>query len=278
MPNPPTQDIRAATKYLVIAAALAVFIGWLLNTPAGFFGKFDAIGYAVCHRISDRSYHVGGYQLPLCVRCSGMYLGAVTGLIFQAIVGWKRNKIPHWSILSLLVLFVIAFGIDGSNSYLYLLKQVSPGILPNLHNLYTPNSTLRLVTGSGMGLAMAVMLFPAFNQTIWADGQDKAALSGWKSFGLLLLLQALIIGLVLTEIPAVLYPVAVISALGVWFLLSIVYSMLWVMVMGQDNTFTSLKQMALPLLAGLTVAMIQTAAIDILRYWLTGTWGSFPLR
>ena len=88
---------------------------------------------------------------------------------------------------------MIAFGIDGSNSYLHLLKQVSPGILPNLHNLYTPTSTLRLVTGSGMGLAMAVMLFPAFNQTIWADGSDKAALSGWKSLGLLLILQAIIV-------------------------------------------------------------------------------------
>ena len=277
MPYITLKRIGAASKYLVIAAALLVFIGWFLNTPPGLFGKADAIGYAVCHRIGERSFHIGSYQLPLCARCSGMYLGAVTGLVFQSIIGWKRLKIPHWSIIALLVVFVAAFGIDGSNSYLYLLKQVSPGILPNIPNIYVPNNTLRLLTGSGMGLGMAVMLFPAFNQTVWADGEDKPAIPGWKAFGLLLGIQVIFDLLVLTESPIVLYPLAIISALGVWLLLTMVYSLVWVMVMGQDNHFTKLRQLWLPLLAGLTIAMIQTAAIDALRFWLTGTWGAFPL-
>lgn len=277
MPNNALKRIGAASKVLVIAAALLVFVGWFLNTPPGLFGKADAIGYAVCHRIGERSFHIGSYQLPLCARCSGMYLGAVTGLVFQSLIGWKRLKIPHWSIIALLVVFVAAFGIDGSNSYLYLLKQVSPGILPNIPNLYVPNNTLRLLTGSGMGLGMAVMLFPAFNQTVWADGEDKPAIPGWKAFGLLLGIQVIFDLLVLSESPIVLYPLAIISALGVWLLLTIVYSMVWVMIMGQDNKFTKLRQLWLPFLAGLTIALIQTAAIDALRFWLTGTWGAFPL-
>jgi uncharacterized membrane protein len=277
MPNNTLKRIGAASKYLVIAAALLVFAGWFLNTPPGLFGKADAIGYAVCHRISERSFHIGSYQLPLCARCSGMYLGAVTGLVFQSIIGWKRFKIPHWSIIALLVVLVVAFGIDGSNSYLYLLKTLSPGILPNIHNIYVPNNTLRLLTGSGMGLGMAIMLFPAFNQTIWTDGEDKPAIPGWKSFGLLLGIQVILDLLVLTESPIVLFPVAIISALGVWLLLTIVYSMVWVMLRGQDNEFTKLRQLWLPMLAGLTITMIQTAAIDALRFWLTGTWGAFPL-
>jgi uncharacterized membrane protein len=277
MPNDTLKRIGAGSKYLVIAAALLVFIGWFLNTPPGLFGKADAIGYAVCHRISERSFHIGSIQLPLCARCSGMYLGAVTGLVFQTMISWKRLKIPHWSIIALLVVFVAAFGIDGSNSYLYLLKQVSPGILPNIPNLYVPNNTLRLLTGSGMGMGMGVMLFPAFNQTIWIDGVDKRAIRGWKAFGLLLGIQVIFDLLVLTENQVVLYSLAIISALGVWILLTMVYSMVWVMVMGQDNQFAKMRQMWLPLLAGLTIAMIQTAAIDALRFWLTGTWGAFPL-
>jgi uncharacterized membrane protein len=277
MPNNPIKQVGSASKVLVIVAALLVLSGWMLNTPPGFFGKADAIGYAVCHRISERSFHIGNIQLPLCARCSGMYLGAVTGLAFQAIIGWKRIKLPHWSILAVLIIFVAAFGIDGSNSYLYLLKQVSPGILPGIPNLYVPNNTLRLLTGSGMGLGMAIMLFPAFNQTVWKDGEEKRAIGGWKAFGLLLGIQVVFDLLVLTESPIVLYPLAVISTLGVWLLLTMVYGMIWVMVMGQENQFTNLRQMWLPLLAGLTVAMIQTAAIDALRFWLTGTWGAFPL-
>jgi uncharacterized membrane protein len=268
---------RLIIKVLVIAAALLVFTGWLLTTPAGFFGKADAIGYAVCHRISERSFHIGNYQLPLCARCSGMYLGAVSALVFQSITGWKRLKVPHWSILALLGIFVVAFGIDGANSYLYLMKQVVPGILPKVPNLYLPNNTLRLLTGSGMGIGMGVMLFPAFNQTVWADGEEKQALPGWKAFGLLLSIQAVLDLLVLSGSAIVLYPLAVLSALAVWLLLTLVYSMLWVMIMRQDNQFTSLRQLWLALLAGLTVAMIQIAAVDALRFWLTGTWGAFPL-
>jgi uncharacterized membrane protein len=277
MSNNTLKRIRKASKVLVIAAALLVFVGWFLNTPPGLFGKADAIGYAVCHRIGERSFHIGSYQLPLCARCSGMYLGAVTAVGFQSLIGWKRMKIPHWSIIALLIVFVAAFGIDGSNSYLYLLKQISPGIFPKISNIYVPNNILRLLTGSGMGMGMGIMLFPAFNQTVWADGKDKPALHSWKTFGLLLGILLVFDLLVLSESPIVLYPLAIISAVGVWLLLTIVYSMVWVMIMGQDNHFTKLGQLWLPLLAGLTIAMIQTAAIDALRFWLTGTWGAFPL-
>jgi len=277
MADPKPKRPGAVSKYLIIAAALLVFTGWFINTPPGLLGKADAIGYAVCHRIGERSFHIGSYQLPLCARCSGMYLGAVTGLVFQSIAGWKRLKIPHWSVIVVLAVFFIAFGIDGSNSYLYLLKQVSPGFFPKIPNIYIPNNTLRLLTGSGMGLDIAVLLFPAFNQTVWVDGEDKPAIKGWRTFGLLLVIQVILDLLVLTESPAVLYPLAIISVLGVWVLLTMVYGMLWVMIMGQDNRYSKIRQLWLPMLAGLTVAMIQTTGIDLLRFWLTHTWGEIPL-
>jgi uncharacterized membrane protein len=278
MPNITRKQIGAASKYLVVAAALLVFIGWFLNTPPGLFSKADAIGYAVCHRIWERSFHIGNYQLPLCVRCSGMYLGAVTGLIFQSILSWKRARAPHWSIIVVLVVLVVAFGIDGGNSYLYLLKQIRPGILPQIPNIYIPNNTLRLLTGSGMGLGIAAMLFPAFNQSIWSDYDDqREALPGWKAFSLLLGILIVFDLLVLTENPFILYPLAIIGVMGVWLLLTMVYTIVWVMITSQDNKFTKIRQLWLPLLAGLTITIIQTAAIDMLRFWLTRTWGGFPL-
>jgi uncharacterized membrane protein len=278
MPNETLKRIGASSRYLVIPAVLLVLAAWLVDTPPGLSGKLGAIGYAVCHQIPERSFHIGSYQLPLCARCTGMFLGAVTGLVFQAVAGWKRGKGPHWSIITVLVILFVAFGIDGSNSYLYLLKTVRPGFLPQIPNLYVPNNTLRLLTGSGMGLGIAVMLFPAFNQSIWADyDPQKAGLSGWKSFGLLLVITLVIDLLVLTDSPIVLYPAAVISALGVWLLLTLVYTIVWVMLMGQDNKFTKTRQLWLALVAGLTMAVIQTAAIDALRFWLTGTWAGFSL-
>lgn len=278
MPREPVRRLGSTSRYLVIPAIALVLVGWLVNTPPGFFGKLDAIGYAVCHRIPERSFHTGDYRLPLCARCSGMYLGAVAGLIFQAAAGWKCARAPHWSIITVLALLAAAFAVDGANSYLYLLKTVRPGFLPQVPNLYAPNNTLRLLTGSGMGLGIAAMIFPAFNQSIWADyDEKKAGLSGWRPFGLLLAVTLAVDLLVLTESPLVLFPAAVLSALGVWLLLTLVYTIVWVMLLGQDNKLTVPRQLWLPFLAGLTMAIIQTAAIDALRFWLTGTWAGFPL-
>jgi hypothetical protein len=207
-----------------------------------------------------------------------MYLGAVTGMVFQYIRGRKYSKAPGWGIIAVLGVFVIAFGIDGLNSYLYLLKEIRPGILPQIPNIYIPTNTLRLLTGSGMGLGIAAMLFPAFNQSIWTDYDDShASLTGWKGFGLLLGIQAIIDLLVLTQSPFILYPVAMISVLGVLILLTMVYTIVWVMITGQENKYTQMQQLWLPLLAGFTITMIQTFGIDMLRFWLTGTWGGFPL-
>ena len=83
--------------------------------------------------------------------------------------------------------------------------------------------------------------------------------------------------LVLTESPIILYPVAALSVLGVLALLIMVFSMLWILMMRQENEFRSLKQMWMPFLAGTTLAFLMISAIDLFRYTLTGTWGAFPL-
>lgn len=284
MPQYDATRLKAASKYLVVLAALLVLIGWTLNTPPGLLGKADAIGYAVCHRIDARSFHIGSRQLPLCARCSGMYLGAVIGLAYQMVFARKRSGTPHWSVIVPLALFVLAFGIDGTNSYLYLIKETYPGALARIPNLYVPNNTLRLLTGSGMGLGIAAMLFPAFNQTMWKDvdtqrtsAGERRAFPDLKSFAPLFGLTLLLDLLVLTENPIVLYPVAFIGVGGVLILLTMVYSMIWVMIMRQENDFTRFSQLWLALAAGFTIAMLQIAAIDLLRFWLTGTWGGFSL-
>lgn len=272
------------SKWLVPIAAIIVFSGWFMFAPPGLLGKADAIGYAVCHRIDERSFqlpgdhdHPDGRQTPLCARCSGMYLGAVLGLAYQAVTAPRRGGMPgKWAVLPLLAL-AGAFALDGANSYLYLLKSTYPGFLPQLPNLYVPNNTLRLFTGAGMGLGIAAALYPSFNQSVWRDWDPRPALGDAKAVGVLAALMILVNLLVLTEHPLVLYPAAYISAGGVLLLLTMVYSIVWTMIMQMENAFTNLRQMWLALLAGLTIALLQIYIIDLFRYWLTGTWGAFPI-
>ncbi|MFH2039089.1 MAG: DUF2085 domain-containing protein [Chloroflexota bacterium] len=267
----------APTKALVLLSIVLVFVGWMLTTPPGFSNKADAIGYAVCHRISERSFHIGDYQLPLCARCSGMYLGAMLGLAFQAIISKRRSGMPPWRVIVPLAILVLFFGVDGINSYLYLIKQTYPGALPNIANLYIPNNALRLLTGSGMGLAISAAMFPAFNQTIWKEQDFNPAMAGLKDFLMLLVITMVFDMLVLTENPFVLVPLAIITTAGVLVLLTMIYSILLLMLFRIENRFDKLSQIWLALVAGLTLGILQIALIDALRFWMTGTWGGFPL-
>ncbi|MEI6704000.1 MAG: DUF2085 domain-containing protein, partial [Deltaproteobacteria bacterium] len=156
-----------AGAYGLPLAAFAIVAGFLYIAPPGILSKADAIGYAVCHRLDVRSFHVDSRQLPLCARCSGMYLGAVLGLVFLSLRYRRSAGTPPRAAIAILVLFGLAFAVDGANSYLYLMKSVYAARLSFIPNLYVPNNTLRLFTGSGMGLGMAVAVFVSLNQTLW---------------------------------------------------------------------------------------------------------------
>jgi len=263
-------------RWFVPLAALLVLAGFLFITPPGLLGKADGIGYAICHRIDVRSFHIGERQLPLCARCTGEFNAAAIALIFLGFVSRKRSSMAPKGILAVLGIFFLAFAIDGSNSYLYLLKQSYDGFLPQIPNIYIPNNTLRLLTGSGMGIAMASVLYPVINQTLWREEDERPALT-WKKFGVLLGIILLVDLGILSEQPIVLYPIAFLSVLGVLALLTMVFSIVWVIIMRQENIFETLKQLWLPVTAGLTLTFLMISVIDLLRLALTGTWGGFPL-
>ena len=268
--------LQQLLKWFIPLAAILAFSVWFYIAPPGLLGKADAIGYAICHRIDERSFQIGERQLPLCARCTGEFNAAAISLLFFAFVSGKKSGMPGWKLGAPLLLFFLAFGVDGSNSYLYLLKQSSGGALADIPNLYTPNNTLRLITGSGMGIALASILFPAFNQTVW-QRLDLGRALDWRKLAALIGIIAVVDLLILLDIHAVLYIVSFVSVLGVLSLLTLVFSMAWLLIMRQENEFNHLREMWMPFLAGTTLAFLMITAIDLLRLSLTGTWGGFPL-
>jgi uncharacterized membrane protein len=262
---------RLPWRILLVACVVVLVFGWTLYTPEGILGKADAVGYAVCHRIAHRSFHIGDYQFSMCARCSGQYLGAVLGVAFLTIFRRTRSGRPPWFIILILLIWAATYAFDGVNSFLHLI----PGT--DQIRLYEPSNTLRLITGMGVGLGISVMLFPAFNQTVWKRYDPRPVLVGVHDSGVLLFLAIVLILLVLTENPVVLYPLSLVSAGGVLMLLTMVYSMVWVMIFRLENRFVSFRQFFFPLLAGFAIALTQIFVLDYLRYLLTGTWGEFPL-
>jgi uncharacterized membrane protein len=256
-------------RIILILVAAGLFTAWLLYTPSGLFGKADALGYAVCHRIEERSFQAFGRALPLCARCSGMYLGALLGLGYQMLTARRRSGMPSVRVWFVLAVLVGAFGFDGVNSFAQLLLGEGP--------VYAPHNTLRLLTGTGMGLVMAVLLYPAFIMTAWRKVDPAPAIPSLRAIGVLILLGLGLDALVLLEIPVVLAGLGLVSALGVWVVLALVHTLAWLMILRREEAADRLQDLAGPFLAGLTSALLMIFLIDIARFTLTGTWGGFPL-
>jgi uncharacterized membrane protein len=247
-----------------------VFVSWLFYAPAGLLGKADAIGYAVCHRIDGRSFHIGNIQMPLCARCTGIYLGVVLGVAAMVVAGRGRaGALPPLRVIITLILFIVVMGLDGVNSFLTL--------LPRLPHVYEPQNWLRLVTGTLDGVAMAVLIFPMFNQTLWRNWEDRPVIANMREVGVLVLLAAVVIALVLSDNAVILYPLALISVGGVVLLLTLTNSMLFMLITRTENKARAAWDALLPLTGGLVGSFALILLIDVVRFVATGTWGGFVI-
>lgn len=253
---------KAAAKTLLVGAALAVLILWLEFTPAGLLGKTVGIGYAVCHRLPTHSPFFGTVQFPLCFRCSGMYLAALITWLWLRFTASQRTGFPRGATAALLGLFFAAWAGDGLNAFLHDFIGRS---------LYSPDNTLRLITGLGMGIVMGTLLYAVIQQTFWAAGEPEPILDLPRLVGLLFPVAG-VGGLMLWRPEALLLPLAVLSTLTVLGMLTLVYTTFAVGLRRRENTARTWWDLRWPLLAGCTVALGQILALDFLRYILTQSW------
>jgi len=247
-------------------AALVILLFYLLAPPHSLLDKADRAAYAVCHRIPARSFAFAGRPLPLCARCSGTYLGAVAGLIALTACGRRRaSRLPVPAILAVLGVFLLAWAIDGFNSFL--------ALIPGLPYLYEPGNLLRLVTGTLQGLVIAAVLLPMANLTLWADPDPRRSIGSWRELGWLLVAAAAVIALVSSEWPPLLYPFAILSELAILGLVGLLNTLFVLMLMHREGRVTRACDALLPLLLGVALAAVELTAIGVGRAALTARLG-----
>ncbi len=229
----------------------------------------DYAGYAVCHRITDRSFTIAGRQLPLCARCTGMYLGVVLTFVVLSLAGRRRWALmPPLRVILALIFFIALTGIDGLNSYSHFFDTAP--------HLYEPQNWLRLVTGTGAGLTMGIILFPAVAQTLWRHQEQKAPVGSLRELTGLVVLSGLTILLVLSDQPTILYIFGMVSAAGVVLVLTAINSTMLLILTKRDARAKTIRQTLVPLGIGLILGLIQIGIISFVRYSLTGTLTGFP--
>lgn len=274
----------------IIGLALAV-IGTLLFlflTPEDLLRKLDVIAAAVCHRRASHSFFIAGRQLPLCQRCTGTFSGALTGILIHWLL-WRRRRsirFPRWPIFVILVLTAAAWGLDGLNSttadaYPHELVDSLFNRSPGVGLLgYRPQPWLRLVSGSLMGMAMSIVLVPAFNQTLWSDGIDKRTLRSWWELGFMTLIELSMAGLILLMVgwssSIALLLVSFYSVGGVLAMFVLLGAMMVVLFFEDKARVASWREAWGPMAWGVVFALAVVAAMVIVRLQLTGTLDGVP--
>jgi uncharacterized membrane protein len=262
---------QSAFRFQWLAAILLLLLlaVLLFAPPNEVLRGTDLIGSAVCHRIESHSFSLAGRQLPLCARCTGTFVGALSGLVGQAVVLRRRRaaEFPPAILLVTLAGFTLLWAADGLNSYLALMGGP---------HLYEPRNALRLTTGALNGLSMSSLIYPVFNISFWRFPVDEPAVRNWGDLGILVGMEAVVVGLVLSRRDFLLYPLALLSAGGVLTLLTSVNTVIAMILTRRENSVDSWWQAKAPISLGLLLSLIQIVLIDLLRYLLTGTLDGIP--
>lgn len=264
--NPIPSRKRSVIALLLLIAALLVV--WLSLTPDGVSAKLAAVGFAFCHQIESHTLTLGSRLLPLCARCTGMYLGTFIGLSLLS-PSRRAGSVPSRGKIVALSVLALFFVVDGLNS--------TASTFFAWQGLYEPNNTLRLFSGLGLGMVIASVLLPLWNNILWREYRPAPVLRSW---GQLLLMAAIEAGagiLVLTGWNWLYYPVAFLSILTIPLLLTMIYTLLWVMIKKKENTFQNWRECVIYIEAGLITTLVQIGLFDLIRWLLTGSWAGFHL-
>jgi uncharacterized membrane protein len=109
----------------------------------GFAASIYAIGHVICHQLPARSYQLFATPLPVCARCTGIYLGAAIAAVIAAAVRAPPRR---------------ATGVTTRTARLALVAAALPTAITLVFEWttgVTPSNTIRLMAGAPIGIAVA---------------------------------------------------------------------------------------------------------------------------
>lgn len=253
-------------RYWAAVVSGVVILAFLLS-PWPLYDKLWAIAYGICPQRPGHSLFFGDVQMPIEAREGGMFAGFILG--FMYLVALKRGraaKVPPPRILALLVGFIALMGLDGLNAVAYDLYLPTP---------YVPNLFMRWGSGLLTGLALAIILVPVFNQSIWRHGKAVASLSGLRELGLALLLLGILGAAGLSGWGLFLYPISIMALSGQVLLMVSLGVMMVATLLRREGQVGNFRELAPLILFGLVAVVVMLGVTSAVRFSLFGP-GSMP--
>ncbi len=143
------------------------------------------LGRAVCHQLPERSLGFGCCGiLPVCSRCTGIFLGVLVSHVYLYFYPNKGKTIPLLPVSLALVALMVPLAIDGLTSYL---------------GLRETTNLIRLATGLGLGLSLPLLYMPLFQDD---PARQIPGRFGWLDLGTVALAAAAVGALVYSGLIA----------------------------------------------------------------------------
>jgi uncharacterized membrane protein len=213
------------------------------------------LGYGLCHQLPARSFVAGGYQLPVCARDTGIYLGFVMSMAVIAALdrGRRRSELPHAAVLAIGGAFIALMAWDGVTSYA---------------GLRTTTNDLRLLTGLLAGWALPLAVSPLLNSSLWSSSSPERMLGKPSEAAAWVLAAPAAFAVIRWGMPylGVTYALAVAVAIIVTF---VSVNLIIVLLAPRfERRAARLLDAWLPLLLALAISAVEVGAAAALRGWL----------
>jgi uncharacterized membrane protein len=218
----------------------------------------------ICHQLPDHCLRFQGQDLPLCARCTGIFMGFMVGLLLLAATGARgRTGLPARRVAWVLALFFLLWAVDGANSLALLILERG--------GLYPPSNGFRLATGLMAGLALGTVFYPIWQFVAGAQTNPAPVLERRRAL-LGPLAVAVGLGALLFWVPGAPYDVwLVLVVASVATTLTLLNAALLVLLTGREGAVAGPSQLALYLAGGLLAALCETGLLALLRQALTAT-------
>lgn len=224
------------------------------------------LGSAVCGQLPEHTYSIGGVALPLCARCTGMYVGALCSLAYFSWRHPRSASLPRSWFAAAPLLFFVLWATDGVNSLL--------ASVPIFPHLYPPENVLRLITGTLMGITIASLIFIVFNSVTWQHPNPEPILATGRELMYLLGIAAVIVLAVQLDWSPVLLPITLASLISVLILNATLMSALVGSFVRHPST--TWRGAGVPILLGSSIAVTFLNGMAVLRL-AVGAWAGVPL-
>ena len=121
-------------------------------------------GRVVCHQLPERSFHLWSAQLPVCARCTGIYVGGAVAAIF-ATVRLKTVRLkPDTTYTSATYPNAYVERIDARRARLLIAVTALPTLATFIYEWATgdmPSNAIRALAGGPLGAAAVLVIIRA---------------------------------------------------------------------------------------------------------------------